>query len=905
MKELKTDLLNDTCKMEDTTRNTEKSRNSNKKLMKWKKKHKLSTLPLMQTSVVNDIIETVTSDLGILDEGNCSSVQFPLPASYVVEILSAKHKKSKKRKISTDMNDQRKPKKKKKKENTDISNAETSMVCDSSFFPNSSMLVLKDSPESASQSIYTLPPSPKLEASLENSTSFLSSTEEFVRSEGKVEVFSRSESANSAEQFSTTSGVQNDYINKTSFPLPNDLHENQYLVTGRNELLSLLDVTEQSPILESNGSLSKSYPISFCDKSNSTGIHPPSVVEDCSTETLPSVTTKSQFLDNCDSLQLAPSSSSLQNLSEISNVKNSHLDCEDTRCSKTVIRSVQDFNGGYNTVCNGKLCLPMNVSTSTDISSEALQKKIVLPDIILPDISQILDNRQREQLEYWKEMNTEKGFEIQLMQKDISSTQTVANHEESSSVVDQCNGVEGVSENTQEIVKNNILTISSENQTNLYNTKSPSTLQIGSQQQLKEISVNLEEHRSSSMYLCFHGKKLNRKKPNTGQEIMLWNGIHRQPKETVEGNSKEIIGTKYAHCQLSTNELENQIGNESQTVLCGENESSVLLDEIEPCTSELCVVLDELPSLTQEAKNRTKIARASMNSDKVVIPKGKSDNEILVNKPKNIYKHISVRSFKNFSQIIFTKTKNPKLHPDKRMKVLHRDHNFLDALTLKELARAFSNLQSDDTCHAILLSSVGSTFCSGINPLELLNWKNENMEKKNILFLMRRFLNVLINFTKPLVAVVSGPAIDFGASILLFCDVVYASDRASFQWAHLKQGLVPFGCVTQLLPTIVGKANANSLLFGQRAVTANEAKCMGLVSEVFPHDSLMKHVFPFCREMSSSLLSVLCMTKKLLNNVQKSTLQKAMVKEHSLLVECLTLEQNRDKINSFMNYLVG
>ena len=73
-------------------------------------------------------------------------------------------------------------------------------------------------------------------------------------------------------------------------------------------------------------------------------------------------------------------------------------------------------------------------------------------------------------------------------------------------------------------------------------------------------------------------------------------------------------------------------------------------------------------------------------------------------------------------------------------------------------------------------------------------------------FLYREFIGALILFPKPVIAVVNGPAVGMGVSMLPLCDIVYASDKASFHcpWARLSQ--TPEGCASHTFPNVLGMA---------------------------------------------------------------------------------------------------
>ena len=68
------------------------------------------------------------------------------------------------------------------------------------------------------------------------------------------------------------------------------------------------------------------------------------------------------------------------------------------------------------------------------------------------------------------------------------------------------------------------------------------------------------------------------------------------------------------------------------------------------------------------------------------------------------------------------------------------------------------------------------------------------------------FVNTLIAFPKTVVVAVNGPAVGFGMALLALCDVVYASDKASFCCPYTRLCQTPEACSSYTLPKILGSA---------------------------------------------------------------------------------------------------
>lgn len=83
--------------------------------------------------------------------------------------------------------------------------------------------------------------------------------------------------------------------------------------------------------------------------------------------------------------------------------------------------------------------------------------------------------------------------------------------------------------------------------------------------------------------------------------------------------------------------------------------------------------------------------------------------------------------------------------------------------------------------------------------------------ERMFLFLFRNFVNTFIQFKKPIIVAVNGPAIGLGASILPLCDVVWANEKAWFQTPYTTFGQSPDGCSSLTFPRIMGLASVSSL----------------------------------------------------------------------------------------------
>jgi enoyl-CoA hydratase/carnithine racemase len=93
---------------------------------------------------------------------------------------------------------------------------------------------------------------------------------------------------------------------------------------------------------------------------------------------------------------------------------------------------------------------------------------------------------------------------------------------------------------------------------------------------------------------------------------------------------------------------------------------------------------------------------------------------------------------------------------------------------------------------------------------------------------------------KPVIAAVNGVAMGGGFEIALACDLIIASDRAKFALPEPRVGLAAGGGGLQRLPRQVPLKKAMGMLLTGRHVSAQEGYEMGFVTDVVPHDNLMR-----------------------------------------------------------------
>ena len=162
------------------------------------------------------------------------------------------------------------------------------------------------------------------------------------------------------------------------------------------------------------------------------------------------------------------------------------------------------------------------------------------------------------------------------------------------------------------------------------------------------------------------------------------------------------------------------------------------------------------------------------------------------------------------------------------------------------IVSAFREIREDDAIRAVILTGSGRGFCAGVDLDVLKNQSaaptgNDSEPRIGEEDFVRGFPQELLEFPKPVIAAINGPAIGVGVTMTLPCDLRVAARGAKLGLTFTKLGILPGLGSTHLLPRIVGRGTALELVLTGRIIDADEALRLGLVHRVVePEDLLAK-----------------------------------------------------------------
>lgn len=220
----------------------------------------------------------------------------------------------------------------------------------------------------------------------------------------------------------------------------------------------------------------------------------------------------------------------------------------------------------------------------------------------------------------------------------------------------------------------------------------------------------------------------------------------------------------------------------------------------------------------------------------------------------------------------------------------------------KGVTDALNSAADNNSVKMTVLTGSGDYYSSGNDLSHVSLNETVDMDKfiEEVGLLFEKFICAFIDYPKILVAVVNGPAVGVVVTTLALCDLVIASDKATFCTPFSKLGLSAEGCSTYTFPRIMGPIRSSLLLYFNHKIDANEAKQWGLVSHIVHHKEMDAEVPRILKDYLQYPIKSMIYSKKLLRGWDREMLHEANRAECKQLKERWTSE---DFINAFLQFM--
>jgi enoyl-CoA hydratase len=158
----------------------------------------------------------------------------------------------------------------------------------------------------------------------------------------------------------------------------------------------------------------------------------------------------------------------------------------------------------------------------------------------------------------------------------------------------------------------------------------------------------------------------------------------------------------------------------------------------------------------------------------------------------------------------------------------------------------------------------------------------------------------MLEVEAPIVAAVNGDAVGLGATLALFCDVIFIARNARIGDPHVRVGLVAGDGGAVIWPLLCGVARAKQYLMTGDLLTAEEAERIGLVNKVVPEGKALEEALHFATRLAKGPIKAIKWTKYSVNKIVKEYAN--LVLDTSLSLEGLTFltEDHKEAVAAFL-----
>jgi 2-(1,2-epoxy-1,2-dihydrophenyl)acetyl-CoA isomerase len=217
-----------------------------------------------------------------------------------------------------------------------------------------------------------------------------------------------------------------------------------------------------------------------------------------------------------------------------------------------------------------------------------------------------------------------------------------------------------------------------------------------------------------------------------------------------------------------------------------------------------------------------------------------------------------------------------------------------------QLQTTLDDCNTNSNVRALVLTGNGKAFCAGQDLKEVTDPELNPGFRKILEEHYNPIIQKIRTIEKPIIAAVNGVAAGAGANIALACDIVVASEQASFIQAFSKIGLVPDSAGTFFLPRLIGFQKASALMMLGDKVTAPEALTMGMIYKIFPIALFEEEVKTLAENLAQMPTKAIGLTKRLLNQSMHNNLEQQLKLESDLQIEASSSNDYNEGVTAFV-----
>ena len=221
--------------------------------------------------------------------------------------------------------------------------------------------------------------------------------------------------------------------------------------------------------------------------------------------------------------------------------------------------------------------------------------------------------------------------------------------------------------------------------------------------------------------------------------------------------------------------------------------------------------------------------------------------------------------------------------------------NAITANMYAALAQGLRDAAAADSVRAIVIVGSPGVFTAGNDLEDFLHHPPQGNDSPVL-----QFMRALRDQPKPVIAGVDGMAIGIGTTLLMHCDLVYASEQARFAMPFAQLGLCAEFASSLLLPQLAGYHRAAEMLLTGESFSVDVAVEIGLVNRALPSAELDNLVRSKAQMLAALPADAVQTTKRLMKASQRSMVEVVMQEELTEFTRLLSGPDAREAFEAFV-----
>jgi len=223
--------------------------------------------------------------------------------------------------------------------------------------------------------------------------------------------------------------------------------------------------------------------------------------------------------------------------------------------------------------------------------------------------------------------------------------------------------------------------------------------------------------------------------------------------------------------------------------------------------------------------------------------------------------------------------------------------NALSPEVMERLAAELERMDQDPEVRCVVIAGSDAVFAAGAD----IRAMSERTFAEALYHPAAEFWRRLARVKTPLIAAVSGWALGGGCELALACDMIVASETATFGQPEINLGIIPGGGGTQRLGRLLGKQRAMELVLTGRRFDAAAGLEMGLVNRVAPEGRWLEEAMELARAVAKQAPIAARLAKQAVLSAEETVLSAGLDSERRLYELAMATEDRAEGMEAFLS----